>query len=1059
MAFRKIEAGLVQSSVDNFIGRRGTLFYDNSTGILRLSDGSTPGGTIVSGGGGSPGPTGPTGATGPAGPQGATGATGPTGPQGATGATGPAGAQGAQGIQGIQGVKGDTGEQGAAVTLKGSKNNEAEILAVVSPSAGDAWINQENGDLYFWNVTDSRWDNIGQIVGPQGLQGAQGIQGLKGDTGATGATGATGPAGAQGAQGIQGDTGSTGAAGATGPQGIQGEQGPVGPQGPASTFTFNVAADDSTMIAIDTEETVKFIGSTGIDTSSNAEGAITIAVDSTVVRTSDTDKVTNAMLEGNIANAKLLNSTVTIGSTVVALGTTTANLAGLNSVTATNFIGNATTVTNGVYTNSIGAVTDIMLAGSIANNKLTNSSITVNGTSISLGSSATILAANPNALTIGTGLSGTSYTGGSAVTIALASGYGDTQNPYASKTANHFLAAPNGSNGAPTFRAIVAADIPTLNQNTTGSAATLTTARNINGVGFDGSAAINIPTLTDGTNTLKIVAAPSSLTGAVGDAVGNVAFDSSYIYYCTTAYVSNSYTGTFLNSESASNYNQLRISNNWNTLALTPGYGWTVTFNPGGGNITRTVSSVSSWSENYPNGFWDLILTSSWTGTVTLGDSFTITSANPLPTIWKRTPWNAITNTFTFNVAADDSTLRTIGTEETVKFVGAGGITTASDAEGAITITQSAAAAGTLTGNTLASGVTASSLTSVGTLTNLSVTNTITGSVNGSAATLTTARNINGVSFNGSSDITVTAAAGTLTGNTLASGVTASSLTSFGATPAMTSPAITTSLTTPSSSFNLINTTATTVNFAGAAITLSVGAATGTTTINNNLSMASGKTIGTTATVTSNHTTAFSAGDSAISNVALSVPRDAAIRDRTNGASVIYFDVSNGGTTNGEFQFRSSSAFTNVLTMNTTAFNINTDAVVTARTPSLARTAFNAAMGTELTVNDMRFRITNSGLAGVFPQVISNASYSKNLAWTAVTARSGSAINQAGSTGVIVANNAWTSLYTSLGIDSPGDTVTVTLQDKALGRIYRVTFMRSDDGATDGFNIIAERLL
>jgi hypothetical protein len=106
-----------------------------------------------------------------------------------------------------------------------------------------------------------------------------------------------------------------------------------------------------------------------------------------------TGTITNAMLEGNIANAKLFNSTVTIGSTVVALGTTAVNLAGLNSVTATNFVGNATTVTNGVYTNSIGAVTDIMLAGSIANNKLTNSSITVNGTSISLGSSATITAA------------------------------------------------------------------------------------------------------------------------------------------------------------------------------------------------------------------------------------------------------------------------------------------------------------------------------------------------------------------------------------------------------------------------------------------------------------------------------------------------------------------------------------------------------------------------------------------------------------------------------------------------------------------------------------------
>lgn len=57
------------------------------------------------------------------------------------------------------------------------------------------------------------------------------------------------------------------------------------------------------------------------------------------------------------------------------------------------------------------------------------------------------------------------------------------------------------------------------------------------------------------------------------------------------------------------------------------------------------------------------------------------------------------------------------------------------------------------------------------------------GSTTGNAATATklaTARNINGVAFDGTADITVTAAAGTLTGNTLASGVTASSLTSVG---------------------------------------------------------------------------------------------------------------------------------------------------------------------------------------------------------------------------------------------------------------------------------------
>ena len=64
--------------------------------------------------------------------------------------------------------------------------------------------------------------------------------------------------------------------------------------------------------------------------------------------------------------------------------------------------------------------------------------------------------------------------GKTPVTIALATAYGDTVNPYGSKTANYVLAAPNGAAGAPTFRALVAADIPTLNQNTTGSAATFT---------------------------------------------------------------------------------------------------------------------------------------------------------------------------------------------------------------------------------------------------------------------------------------------------------------------------------------------------------------------------------------------------------------------------------------------------------------------------------------------------------------------------------------------------------------------------------------------------------
>ena len=994
MAFRKIRAGLVNSDVEQFIGEIGNLFFDIDTGVLRLSDGSTPGGSVVSGGGGSPGPTGATGPAGPTGPQGATGPTGPAGPQGATGATGPQGEQGPAGPQGIQGVKGDTGAQGAAVTLKGSKNNEAEILAIVSPSAGDAWINQDNGDLYFWNTTDSRWDNIGQIVGPQGLQGAQGIQGLKGDTGATGATGATGPAGAQGAQGIQGATGPAGATGATGPQGIQGEQGPVGPQGPASTFTFNVAADDSTMIAIGTEETVKFIGSTGIDTSSNAEGAITIAVDSTVVRTSDTGKVTNAMLEGNIANAKLLNSTVTIGSTVVALGTTTANLAGLNSVTATNFIGNATTVTNGVYTNSIGVVTDIMLAGSIANNKLTNSSITVNGTSISLGSSATITAANPNALTIGTGLSGTSYTGGSAVTIALASGYGDTQNPYASKTANNFLAAPNGSNGAPTFRAIVAADIPTLNQNTTGSAATLTTARNINGVSFNGSADITV-TAAAGTLTgteLNSTVVTSSLT-SVGTLNGLT--------------VSKSSSGTAL-SITASN--------------AAP-YGGTATWQfVGNGNI----GGVGSWIQ-FPNG---TLQTTAYTGnaaTVTNGvyttDTGTVTNTMLAGSIANDKLANSsITINGSPTALGGSVTITTItGNAGTATKLATARAINGVDFDGSAAITVTAAAS-TLTGNTLASGVTSSSLTSVGTLTNLSVTNTITGSVSGNAGTVT-----NGVYTTDTGTVTNTMLAGSIANNKLANS----------------------SITVNGTSISL---------GASATVTAAAGTLTGTT-LNSTVVSSSLTSVGTLTGVTSNAATAFIAGSAAESGVALQMPREGALRNLHNGANNnMYFDVSVGGTSHGIFQFRSSSAFTNVLTMSPTAFNVSTDAVVTARTPSFGRLPWNSAIDTELTIDDYRFRVSNQG--GNFPQVISNVSgQTKNSAWTVVAARSGSAITQTGSTGTLVPNNAWTTLYNSAGMDSAGDTYVCTLQDKNQGRIYRVTFMRSDNGATTGYNIIAERLL
>jgi len=140
-----------------------------------------------------------------------------------------------------------------------------------------------------------------------------------------------------------------------------------------------------------------------------------------------------------------------------------------------------------------------------------------------------------------------------------------------------------------------------------------------------------------------------------------------------------------------------------------------------------------------------------------------IAVASDFPTLNQSTTGNAATST----------KLSTSKNINGVAFDGTSDITIAADA-------------GTLTGNTLKSTVINSSLTSVGTLTNLTVTNTINGSVNGSAASATTAnkltnaRNINGTAFDGTSDITITSDAGTLTGTTLKSSVINSSLTTVG---------------------------------------------------------------------------------------------------------------------------------------------------------------------------------------------------------------------------------------------------------------------------------------
>jgi hypothetical protein len=129
-----------------------------------------------------------------------------------------------------------------------------------------------------------------------------------------------------------------------------------------------------------------------------------------------------------------------------------------------------------------------------------------------------------------TGVTGTSpvvSSGGATPNISLAASYGDTQNPYASKTANYVLAAPDGSSGTPSFRAIAVNDIPTLNQNTTG------TASNVTGVVAVANGGTGV-TVSSGANSVVLRDANQNITAnSFDDAYTNVAASGTQITLTT----------------------------------------------------------------------------------------------------------------------------------------------------------------------------------------------------------------------------------------------------------------------------------------------------------------------------------------------------------------------------------------------------------------------------------------------------------------------------------------------------------------------------------------------
>ena len=280
-----------------------------------------------------------------------------------------------------------------------------------------------------------------------------------------------------------------------------------------------------------------------LDAVSTAGRVVTLPdATTTLVGRDTTDTLTNKSISGstntlsNIGNSSLTNSAITINGTSTSLG------GSISVGTVTSVTGTSPVVSSGGATPAISmpaATTSVdgyltSTDWTTFNNKSNTNGTVTSVAALTLGTTGTDLsstvatgtttpvitlqvptasASNRGALSAAdwttfnnkgsgtvTSVTGTTpvvSSGGATPAISMAAAttsvdgyltstdwttFNGKQAAFGSQTANYFYAAPNGSAGSPTFRAVVAADIPTLNQNTTGNAGTVT-----NGVYTTGS--------------------------------------------------------------------------------------------------------------------------------------------------------------------------------------------------------------------------------------------------------------------------------------------------------------------------------------------------------------------------------------------------------------------------------------------------------------------------------------------------------------------------------------------------------------------------------------------
>lgn len=380
------------------------------------------------------------------------------------------------------------------------------------PLEGSRWFDTINLREYVYD--GAAWVETG--VGPAGVKGDTGEKGDKGDIGNVGPVGPQGPAatiavgtvttGAAGTSASVSNSGNSGAAvfDFTIPQGAKGDTGNIGPQGPQGIQ--GVKGDDGASISLKgavtspadlTSIAVKVEGDLYV-AQSDGNGYVwdgSAWVDVGQIRGPKGD--TGA--QGPAGPAPAGTGAVVVSNGVVGtpVGYGTANVA--NTLVQRDASGNfsAGTITGTFSGNVTGGVTgnvtgNASTASKLATAQTINVSGDVTGTAQSFDGSAAITI--PTAISAGV-IVNADINAAAAIsdtklaTISTAGKVSNSATTATSANTNSAIVArdTNGNFSATTITAALSG-----NATTASSAAKLTTARNINGVSFDGSADISI---------------------------------------------------------------------------------------------------------------------------------------------------------------------------------------------------------------------------------------------------------------------------------------------------------------------------------------------------------------------------------------------------------------------------------------------------------------------------------------------------------------------------------------------------------------------------------------